>query len=326
MKCLVVKQSNPHLRSPSDLVAQWDVVLAELITRPRPPAATTTPSGAVLLGTGRTADVWGLGPYAIKIFRHRRGLSIPSNITSEISTYVHLQHFESSGLPQLYAYGWLDTPALDPNACGWAIFARIAGHALTFDVLEHLNADRNNRLVSDVVGKALTLEARLKTVTPLPDWNRNYSDSRVVRLQKWSRSPGIVSSSDAALATEIGTIIQAERTTLTYIHGDFNPPNIMADFSRITEAHSIVTFIDPMISYDAPELNWRHFTLRPALADALAYEYSKRTNLPMNDRLMYSIGALTHLYNAIFYPEQAAFRRPAIARCLERVGLGHQPD
>ena len=242
-------------------------------------------------------------------------------MTAEITTYERLGLTEDTGLPRLYAHGQFDNPAEEASACGWAVYSRIFGEALSFAILKNLTPDERARFVHDVVGEAISLETRLNAVEPLPSWNDNYSDVRIKRLRKWRDENGKISITDLALAEEVNAFIQRERKTWRYIHGDFNPPNIMADFARMAWAGSIVKFVDPMISYDAPESNWRHLTLFPDLAEAIAHEYSRRTNTPTNHRLMYAIGAFTHLYNALAEPQQAAFRQPALIRCLEKVGI-----
>ncbi len=307
--------------APCDGDPQWQVLLAELIARPRPALGTVTPSGAVLLGKGRTADVWGFRDFAIKLFRHREGIAVPKIMPGEIETYERLSSCGESGLPRLFAHGAIDAKPEDGNACGWAKYSRLPGQPLTFDELEALAPVERARWVCDLVTETINIESSLSAVEPLPSWRANYSDVRTARLKTWGRESGAISVEDLALTAKLSALIQGERNTRIYIHGDFNPPNIVADFERMVTTGSIVKFVDPMISYDAPESNWRHFTWLPELAEALAREYGKRAGAPSNHRLMYAIGAFTHLYNAIAEPQQAAFRRRALARCLDKIAM-----
>ena len=84
------------------------------------------------MGTGRTADVWGFTEYAIKLFRHRGGLFVPSNMTAEITTYERLGLTEDTGFP-VDAHGQFDNPAEEASACGWAVIREYRGSVLLRD-------------------------------------------------------------------------------------------------------------------------------------------------------------------------------------------------
>jgi hypothetical protein len=304
----------------SDILQQWQTVLAEIVARPRPPPQTTTASGAVLLGKGLTADVWGFSHYAIKLFRHRYGISVPDSMAREIATYERLESSgKAGGLPRLYEYGLIDGPHADPNVYGWAKFSRVPGHPLSYDELSNLTTAARALWVQGVVSEAVKMETALGEVQPLPSWHDDYTTVRIKLIRKRAETPGQISSDDLTLADELGSIIASMTISRKFIHGDFNPPNIIADISRIDSQSCTITFVDPLINYDAPEANWRQLTLLPELSDALAAEYTRQTGFQINNGLMYAIGAMTHLYMAIVEPENAEIRRLALVRCVERI-------
>jgi hypothetical protein len=300
----------------SDIGQQWQIVLAEIVARPRPSSQTTTASGAVLLGKGQTADVWGFRRYAIKLFRHRYGISVPDSMTHEIATYERLESSgKGGGLPRLYEYGLIDEPHADPNVYGWAKFSRVPGRPLSYDELSNLTTAERARWVQDVVAEAVNMETALSEVEPLPSWCDDYATVRIKWIRKRAEIPGQISNADIALADKLGSFIASKTVSRKFIHGDFNPPNIIADLSDIDSVGSTIKVVDPLINYDTPEANWRQFTFLPDISDALAAEYTRQTNFNINSSLMYAIGAMTHLYRAIADPENAAIRRVALDRC-----------
>jgi hypothetical protein len=308
-----------------DHFKNWDAVLAELVARPRPDAGAVAPSGAILLGKGQCSDVWGAWKdYALKLFRHRRGIPVANYyMTGEIATYEKLGSVRNSGLPRLYEHANIEGKEVDAAPCGWALYSRVPGKPLTYDDLKGLDADTRKRWVHDVVKETVNIERCLNNVSdPLPAWENNYMGVRVPLLEARYQQ-GKISTKDRDLAIRLRDRIEYETSgNIKYLHGDFNPPNVIADLTGVDREGSIVKFVDPLISHEAPEANWRHFTLMPNLADGLATEYDRQTGTTTNEHLMYAIGAATHLYMSIADPAQAAIRRPAaLDKCLLRAGL-----
>ncbi len=296
----------------------WHDFLAEASAAPRPAIGTELASGATLLGKGRTADVWALGDCAVKLFRHRSGIDVPGMIAAEIATYGRIP---ANGvvMPRLLEHGIIESEPSDPNICGWAIFSRLKGEPLSFDRM-HAILQRNSLFVEAMVSQTLLVETWLNNGDPLAAWHHNFVQARVVRLQVWRQEGRGVEDADVILASRIHSFIKAQGGEQRFIHGDFNPPNILVTQADDSEQPAI-GFVDPMISFDTPESNWRHFTAVPELADALLAEYGARTGSRGNMRLMYAMGAFTQLYNAISTPSQSRFRRQALRSCLERAGL-----
>jgi fructosamine-3-kinase len=169
------------------------------------------------------------------------------------------------------------------------------------------------------VAEAIKIETCIGAVEPLDTWKRNYADNRISRIEDLAKQENRVSSSDIETMKYIAAIIKAEPGIRIYIHGDFNPPNIMTEFKQSGAKLTSVKFIDPSIANDHPEANWRHFTLIPRLAEELAAEYSLRSHHPTNMRLLYAIGALTHLYMGIANPQDAELRRRGLSLCLSKL-------
>lgn len=316
-------------KHPSDISIGFFTVLDELVQRPRADVGTVAPSAAVVLGNGQTSDVWGIENQALKLYRLRTGLPVIGYMTAEIETYRLLASISDNGLPEFYGSGEIVHNGMDAQACGWALFALVKGHPLGYAELAALEPKVMERWVHDVAFEAAKMEACLAKVAAqqaVPEaWNHNYADTRIPRLIDWERnSPEKgVAASDVALAEKLGELIIAEQKTssIIYIHGDFNPPNIVTDLSDTGKAGSIARFVDPLIALEPTEANWRHQTFLPELADGLAAQYDKTMGHYTNHRLMYAIGALTHLYIAIAIPEQGPIRRQALQRCLTKIGL-----
>ncbi len=140
----------------------WRITLAEIIALPQPRHSTMTQSGAILLGSGQTADVWGLGEYAIKLFRHRNGASTLKSMMVEVETYKQLGFTKRSGiLPRLFSYGFTDLPSVALNPCGWAVYSRIPGVRALFK--PNQSSCFRSKVVLDPSSRCANLEARERT-------------------------------------------------------------------------------------------------------------------------------------------------------------------
>jgi hypothetical protein len=115
-------------------------------------------------------------------------------------------------------------------------------------------------------------------------------------------------------------VIHRSQVSRRYLHGDFNPPNIIAD---IESGSMKITLIDPLITKDPPEANWRFFTEDPPLAEHLALEYGSKHGQQPDAQTMYAIGALTHLFLSITRanvdPNYAFSRRSALDTCIAKL-------
>lgn len=297
----------------------WRITLAEIIALPQPRHSTMTQSGAILLGSGQTADVWGLGEYAIKLFRHRNGASTLKSMMVEVETYKQLGFTKRSGiLPRLFSYGFTDLPSVALNPCGWAVYSRIPGVALSLNQINLLASDQKSYWIHHLVAQTLRLERELSLCGPLPSWRRDYASTRLERMTYMARKTGSISAMDLSLASELHYFIVKHSKVRKFIHGDFNLPNIITDLSSHDPDHGRVRFVDPHVDYDAPEANWRHFTQTPNLAELLAAEYGEQAGFALDYRLMYAIGAMSHLYIAILNTEDASSRRKALDNCMRK--------
>ena len=264
----------------------WSDILGEIIARPRPPLATTTPLGAVLLGKGFTSNVWKINEFAVKLFRHRHGLNVPEGMHRELTTYERLSYStQPSGLPQLFDHGLLDEPAIEPNACGWAQYSLVQGRPLSFDELTSLNEEKRDRWIHDVVLEAINIETSLSQVEPPQNWHNDYASVQFDRIRKLADTPGRITPEQLELAANLHSLISELTVARKFIHGDFNPPNVIANLDDFTSSTSIIKFVDPLINLDAPEANWRHFTAIPLLSDTLLTEYEQQTGAVLKSKV-----------------------------------------
>lgn len=295
-------------------------ILQHLGRLPRGSLGATGPDGAVLIGQGQCSDVWGIGDLAVKLFRvNVRGLDVPTLMANEIATYNAIAA-RPSPLPLLHDHGVLANGTDDGAACGFAVLERLPGRALGFDDLKALSDGERGRFVAAFVPQAIAMETALKACQPLSSWERSYADLRLERLAQLARTTELVSTADLVTARHLGQVIDELGGPRRFIHGDFNPPNILV---QAQGGMLSVRFVDPLINRDVPEANWRHFTLVPNLAEDLAQAYALASGTAVNLRLVHAIGALTHLYMAVLLKGTdvpgEALRRLALGVCLARL-------
>lgn len=296
----------------------WSAILNELRDFSQPPMKAQTASGAVLLGQGQTADVWGIGPYALKMYRLRRAVPVRELMNREIDTYQRLATRGAHLLmPTFFGSGIFDDETSEYGACGWALLGRLPGAPLSFDELRELEPKHKRRWIKDFVRKSLLLEEDLGRAEAGPHWHSDYASVRLQWLMARAAACGDVAAPDFELAKELCGQIAAMTVRRKFIHGDFNPQNIMSDFSASDD--EVISFIDPLINFDAPEANFRHLTALPELAEECAFAYAGQSSKPLNLRLLYAIGAMTHLYMGIADSPQKNTRKEALDRCLSRL-------
>lgn len=223
-------------------------------------------------------------------------------------------------LPTLYDFGLFKEPDRSPNAHGWARFSRVYGRPLSFDDLTLLSLSDRAIWVQCVVSEAIAIEHALEGVAPVTDWLQDYASVRMRRIENMVGRQNITNI-DTSLFARIANVIERDTSFHRFLHGDLNPLNIITDLSQDICRRSTVRFVDPAISFDAPEANWRHLTLIPGLAESLSREYDRQVGYQTNHKLMYTIGAMTHLYMSLVEPDRAATRVEAAKRCLEVIQL-----
>ena len=274
------------------------------------------PGGAVLLGRGLYADAWDLGGEVLKIFRFdSAGLSVFQRMRDEIGTIIAMEATGISPMPRLLGHGVLAEAGADGSLCGWALLERAAGAPLSLAEIVALPGAALEAWKNALVDQAVALEACLDAAVPLACWEESYAGIRLRRLDELARD-GRVGAADAALARELAGWIGEHARGSRFVHGDFNPPNIVYWAGRLV-------VIDPFVTRDPPEANWRHFTLVPGLAEDLAARYAARTGYVADGRMIAAVGAMTHLYTALVSRDTSVMRvrRDGLARCLSELGM-----
>lgn len=275
------------------------------------------------LGSGFCATVYGFGTYALKLYQPNKvGLPVPLLMRREIDTYRSLR---SSGLAAMPSYfDHHEVPAgRDQHVCGWLLMSAAPGRTFDLTEVNALGAGSRERWICALVERAVELEDALaSSAAPSSDWQENYADVRVRRITELHRA-GRVHGSDLTMSEELDKIIKSEGGVRRYIHGDFNPPNLVTNIETDGSGRIDVKLIDPLINFDDAEANWRHFTMIPELAEELARAYADIRGSAANLKLLYALGALTHLFMSIVLQHsdaaEAAKRRRALEVCLERL-------
>lgn len=251
--------------------------------------------GMKLIGQGTTGKIWDIGnSFVFKVFYigPQGSLPIPKQMEVEIITYAAVQKYTtdmSSPLPRIYSSQSFPEAQKQGQACGWAVLSKMPGKNLTFKEVEKLpDADRKN-WISGFIDNVIRIEEALAKVPNPPEyWGQSYTASRFEQIR--NNMPD-VTKSELKTADAIEQIIKSTRTQKPrYLHGDLNARNILTDTVG-------VQILDPLVSHDLPEANWRFM---PAdLAKACAKEYEKRTGYQSNPKIMSAFVAATALFNYI---------------------------
>lgn len=304
----------------------WRHTLKRLLDKASNPTPVYTLEGAIWLGRGMCSQVYGFGPYALKIYQKGHGLDVQPLMIAEIETYLAIAASKPAASPRYYDHQM--QPAGSGGAMlGWLLMDALPGRNLSPEELAKLPAGLIDEWSQTLIQATIDYETCIAAIEPLPFWNSTYADVRLRKISDWHRE-GRAGADEFDTAQWLCQIIATQTQRKKYLHGDFNHPNIMTHFGgRPGEAFSI-GLIDPIISFDAPEANWRHFTIEPELAERLAAEYARNTGDPFNPVLVFAIGALTHLFIGLVVrpvdSHEAVRRANALVVCLERLErLGH---
>ena len=279
-------------------------------------------AGAVLLGRGLYADAWDLGAEVLKIFRFdSAGLSVFQRMRDEIGTIIAMEATGLSPLPRLLGHGVVAEAGPDGALCGWALMVRAPGKPLSLAEIMALPAAALEAWKDELVRQAMALEACLDAAAPLECWEESYAGIRLRRIGELA-GEGRVGAADLALAERLAGWIADHAEGGRYIHGDFNPPNII--FDPDGPGPDRLSVIDPFVTRDPPEAHWRHFTLVPGFAEDLAARYAAQCGHPSDPLKIAAIGAMTHLYTALVTRDAAVARtrRDGLSRCLSALGMG----
>ncbi len=281
----------------------------------------TGPAGSALLGQGESSDVWGIKNYALKLYRiNTSGLDVRFLMDREIDTYNRLDKTNISPLSALHYYEKRNVEDIDGEICGFAIFDKFRGTPLTINEIIELSNITQKLWINSLIRETILIEKALSQCEPALSWDNSYAALRIATIKKWSQERKLISDSDLNVALDIMHFIESQVTSKIYIHGDFNLPNIIVDLNRLDQNGLAICLIDPLISKDPPEANWRHFTMAPNVALKLADEYQTQRNVTFNEKLMFAIGALTYLYMAnLLYKRnrhEALKRRSYFENCL----------
>lgn len=336
------------------IFSNWDEVLTEVAQWVRPEAGFKTPRlGSEFIEGGGTSDVWHVKlqtiqgewkEYALKLFRINQRTNVPHLMEGELQAYDLLAESEHSALPHMPYHGLIAEATNPTDPCGWALMEFVPGRPLSLDQVAGLKANdptKYSRWTHDVVGEFVKIESALGDLErrlesqngQIPkSWERQYMDSRLPKLREW-KEIGTVTPEHLAAGEALKAIIDAlteesaacgsPKSGRQLIHGDGNFGNIVTNVAGINQRESIAKLIDPLISREAVEANFRHFTAIPEIASDLAAEYQHQTGHVMNERLLFAIGAATHLYMAYADPSQREMRLKALEICLGRV---HTPQ
>lgn len=276
-----------------------------------------TPAGTTILGRGLCSVVYGLGAHALKVYvPNATGLAVAPLMRREIDTYRRLATSAPRGMPR-----HLDdqTEEATPTYCGWLLMTSAPGRTLSPEEVSALPPDALTTWTRGLVAAAIEVEDALERAVPAPEWRDDYASVRLIRIRQLARE-GIVPAGDLAIAERLAGLIAQRTKARRLLHGDLNPPNILTDMQGAPGAGVVISLVDPLINFDAPEANWRHFTAVAPLAIDLAEEYARQRNvLPAID-LLFAIGALTHLFMSIVLrgtdTREAERRKHCLRTCL----------